>query len=142
MGPDCQAPPVMAAHASLPLTDDFLFSGLSVPVLDANSWRWTQKAATYLGDGLLPVYTNPALAPAPTFSVSYQQVGAYLQVTFQPATPVAGKLTLAWDGNVYQVDLLGDGLPVSVTVPGGPALMAYGFSSPATLAAYGEVALP
>ena len=139
---------VLAAHANLPMADNFLFSGMpvlgtvSVPVVDANSWRWTQKAATYLGDGLLPLYTNAVLVPAPTFSVSYQPIGAYLRVTLQPEAPVAGNLAIALDGNVYQVELLGDGMPVSVTVPGRPALMAFGFSSPTTLAAYGEIALP
>jgi hypothetical protein len=139
---------LLAARANLPRTDDFLFSGMpvvgsmSVPVVDANSWRWTQKAATYLGDGLVPIYTNPALGPAPTFVVAHRRMGAFTEVTLRPTAPVRGKLAIALEGNVYQVELRGDGGPASVTVHGRPALVAYGFSSPATLAAYGEVALP
>ena len=135
---------VMAGHANLPTSDSFDFPlfGL-VQVVDANSWRWTQKAATYLGDGLLPIYTNGALRPAPTFLVTDQRSGDLVTITIQPTAAVSGTLTAAVAGNIYQFVLTGSGEPVSLTVAGSPSLMSYGFSSSTTLASYQQqVTLP
>lgn len=139
---------VMAGHANLPTSDSFAFSSLpligslSVPVVDANSWRWTEKAATYLGDGLLPIYTSSALTLPPTFSVTDQRIGDLVTITIQPTVAVSGTLAVAVTGNIYQFLLTGSGEPVSLTVGGSPSLMSYGFSSPTTLASYQRVTLP
>jgi hypothetical protein len=138
---------VRVAHGNLPMTDSFEFSGLpvigslSVPVIDENAWRWTQKAATYLGDGLLPIYTDGALGPAPSFSVSSERMGSFVVITFQPAVGVTGTLTVSVAGNIYQLALAGNHQPVSLTVGGSPASMGYGFSSPSTLATYQQMAI-
>jgi hypothetical protein len=133
---------VMAGHANLPTSDSFTFSGLPVTVIDASSWRWTQKAVTYLGDGLLPIYTNSALTLAPTFSVTDQRNGDLVTITIQPTVAVSGILTIAVSGDIYQFVLTGDGQPVSLTVAGSPSIMSYGFSSSTTLAGYHQVTLP
>jgi Peptidase family C25 len=133
---------VMAGHANLPTSDSFNLSGLPVPVIDAASWRWTHKAATYLGDGLLPIYTNSALTLAPIFQVTDQRNGDLVTITIKPTTAPSGTLTVALSRNIYQFVLAGDGEPVSLTVAGRPSLMAYGFSSSTTLAGYHEVTLP
>jgi hypothetical protein len=133
---------VMAAHVNLPRADSFVFSGLpvvgslAVPVVDENAWRWTQKAATYLGDGLVPIYTNGELAPAPAFSVSVERLGNFVTIAFQPAAPVHGTLTVMVASDLYQLALAGTGQPVTLTVVGSPADLTYGFSSPTTLASY------
>jgi hypothetical protein len=138
---------VMRGRLALPTTDSFVFSGLplvgslAVPVIDDNAWRWTQKSATYLGDGLLPMYTDPALAPAPTFTVTAQRRGNFLTVDFLPSTPVSGTLTVALAGGIYQLVLAGDGRPVSVTVAQDAASVTYGFVSSGTLAVHAEAAL-
>ncbi|MGB8294784.1 MAG: C25 family cysteine peptidase, partial [Polyangia bacterium] len=138
---------VMAGHAYLP-TSDWLdlpvpfIGSLSMQVVDANSWRWTEKAATYLGDGLLPIYASSSLTLAPTFSITDQRIGDFVTITFQPTRAVSGTLAVAVTGNVYQFVLAGSGKPVSLTVGGSPSLMSYGFSSSTTLASYQRVTLP
>jgi len=138
---------VKAAHANLPTFDSFSFSGLpvlgslSVPVIDENAWRWTQKSATYLGDGLVPIYTDRALAPAPDFLVSSVPFGDLVTITFQPAVVAQGILTVQIAGSFYQLTLAGSTQPVSLTVAGSPTSLWYGFSSPSTLALYRYVGL-
>jgi hypothetical protein len=110
--------------------------------MDENAWRWTQKSATYLGDGLLPIYTDVSLVPAPTFSIASQHLGSFLTITFQPAVARTGTLTVSIAGEIYQLVLTGDGQPVSLTVGGSPASLTYGFASSTTLAAYRQTAIP
>jgi hypothetical protein len=139
---------VRVAHGNLPRTDTFELSGLpvvgslSMQVIDENAWRWTQKSATYLGDGLLPIYTDVSLVPAPTFSIASQHLGSFVTITFQPAVARTGTLTVSIAGEIYQLVLTGDGQPVSLTVGGSPASLTYGFASSTTLAAYRQTAIP
>jgi len=139
---------VMAGHANLPATDNFAFSGvpiigsLSLPVVDANAWRWTEKAATYLGDGLLPIHTSNTLTPAPTFTISQKRLGDRMAITFQPTAAVSGTLTVAVGGSTYQFTLAEAGGAVSLTVEGTPSSMAYGFTSPTTPVSYQQLSLP
>lgn len=136
---------VRTARVNLPKSDSFAFSGVPVigtvtlPIVDENAWRWTQKSATYLGDGLLPVYTDPALAAGPSFAVTTRRQGHFVIVTWEPAAAVSGTLTVELAGAVYRISLAGDGGPVSLTVAGEPRQLAYGFASPTTLAAYQEM---
>jgi hypothetical protein len=138
---------VRAGHANLPTSDDFTFTGLpivdslAVPVVDANSWRWTEKAAAFLGDGLLPVYTKTLAAP-PGFSVTDQRLGNFVTINLQPAAPATGTLAVAVSGNVYQFAFTASATPVSLTVGGSPSTIEYGFSSPTTLASHQQVSLP
>ncbi len=55
---------------------------------------------------------------------------------------MAGTLTVSIGGDLYQLALAGDAQPVSLTVGGSPDRMTYGFSSPGTLAAYQQTAIP
>ncbi|MGD0836176.1 MAG: C25 family cysteine peptidase [Polyangia bacterium] len=139
---------VKAGHANLPTSDSFAFSGLpligslSLPVVDANSWRWTEKAATYLGDGLLPIYTSSTLAAPPTFAVTDHRIGDLVTITIQPTAAVSGSVAVAVADNIYQLALTDGGGPVSLTVGGSPTLVTYGFASSTTLASYQQVNLP
>jgi Peptidase family C25 len=139
---------VMAGHAQLPTSDSFLFSGLpivgtlSVPVIDIHAWRWTQKAVAYLGDGLVPVYTNTALAPAPAFSVTSERLGNFVTLTLQPEAPVPGTLMVAMADKLYSFALTDNEAPISLTIASGPTELQYGFSSPNTLARIERVSLP
>jgi hypothetical protein len=129
-----------AAHRNLPRQDLFtvpslpVVGSLQMSVIDENAWRWTQKAATYLGDGLVPVYTNTALAPAPSFVITPALVGDTLTLTFVPEAPVTGTLTVLAGEHLYRVALDGTGLSVALTVPGHASPLRYGFASPGTLA--------
>ncbi|MBN2573046.1 MAG: hypothetical protein JXP73_00640 [Deltaproteobacteria bacterium] len=139
---------VAAGHANLPKSDTFVFSGLpalgtlSVPVIDENAWRWTQKAVTYLGDGLLPIYTNSAIVPAPAFTVGSERTGSFVRITFQPTRPVSGTLTVTIAGNLYRIALTEEDPRASLTVAGSPSDLWYGFSSLSTLASYQHAILP
>jgi hypothetical protein len=132
---------IRAAHENLPTSDSFSFMRISVPVVDENAWRWTQKAASYLGDGLVPIYTNVALRPAPTFAVSTQHADGYVTVSFNPSTDASGTLTVAIASNLYQLAVVGDGQSVSLTMEGSPTSLDYGFASPATLSTYQHVGI-
>lgn len=137
---------VQAAHANLPTSDAIsipvpIIGTYQASVIDADSWRWTQKAATYLGDGLLPVYTDPTLIPAPTFTVSRQAIGNFSQVTFTPSFAVEGTLEVAVGSDIYELDLDASGAPVVLTVAGAPSSVTYGFSSLSTLDDYATASL-
>jgi len=139
---------VAAARGHLPRTDTFVFSGLpvlgsiAVRTVDEQAWRWTQKAATYLGDGLLPIHTDVALRPAPTFAVSSRRAADRTTLTFQPSPASDGTLTVAIDGSLYVLELEADGRAVPVTVRGSPGFLAYGFTSASSLASYRELTIP
>jgi hypothetical protein len=139
---------VLAGHANLPTSDSItipnvpILGSVSLSVIDGASWRWTQKAATYLGDGLLPIYTNPTLSAAPTFSVRRAPIGNFSQISFTPSTSAVGTLSVALGSSVYELALDGSRAAVSLTVAGAPAQLAYGFSSASTLAAYQQITLP
>jgi hypothetical protein len=138
---------VLAGHANLPTSDSItinnvpLLGSVSLSVIDAASWRWTQKAATYLGDGLLPVYTT-SLSAAPAFSVRRAAIGNFSQIAFTPSTSARGTLAVAIGSSVYELPLNGSRAEVSLTVAGAPTRLNYGFSSSSTLAAYQQIALP
>jgi hypothetical protein len=138
---------VRAAHANMPTTD-----GLTVnlpylgptllPVVDITSWRWTQKAATYLGDGLLPIYTDVSTSSAPHISAAKQVLGNYATLTFTPAAGAVGTFAAAINGNIYDLSLDGSGAAVRMTVSGPVTSVTFGFSSATTLSTFQTVPLP
>jgi hypothetical protein len=139
---------IFAGHATLPKSDEFSFTNvplvgsLKVPVIDADSWRWTEKALTYLGDGLLPLYTEVGITAAPTFAVTVTRVGDFSTIAFAPSTTDAGVLAAELGADVWLLPLDGSGKPVFFTVAGHPDTVTYGFSSKATIAAYATATLP
>jgi hypothetical protein len=136
-----------AARAHLPRQDAFTVSGLPVvgslqiPVIDGNAWRWTQKAATYLGDGLVPIYTDISLQPAPALTVTSRRIGNFVRVTLATAGAVPGTLRVSAAGNIYRFALDGTGQVASLTLDGLPQTLRLGFSSPVTLASVETVGL-
>ena len=139
---------VLAGHLNLPTSDTItipnvpLVGSVALSVIDANSWRWTQKAATYLGDGLLPLYTDFTRQAAPAFTVRREPIGAFSRLTFTPSRGVAGTLAVSAGAQLYQLAVAASGDPGSITVAGPVTTVALGFSSPGTLAGYTEVVLP
>lgn len=137
---------VAAAHRNLPRQDLFtvpslpVVGSLQMSVIDEHAWRWTQKAATYLGDGLVPIYTNTALAPAPSFVVTQSLVGGARTLTFLPEAPVTGTLTVLAGEHLYRVALDGTGQSVALIVPASATPLRYGFASQDTLARIAQLA--
>jgi hypothetical protein len=140
---------IRAAHVNMPTRDSLSLTVLgetvSYSVIDPTSWRWTQKAATYLGDGLLPIYTDVTTSTAPAISASKTTLGNFTTLTFSPAAGAVGTLAVSLGANVaevYDVPLDGTGSPVALTVQGAVTHFTYGFSSATTLSAFQAVSLP
>ena len=138
---------VLAGHANLPTSDGLdipvpVIGTVTLSVIDAASWRWTQKAATYLGDGLLPFYTDATLTQAPSFSVSRKALGNFSKIAFTPSSGGPGVLAVAIGSSVYELSLDGSGSAVTLTVAGAPGQLALGFSSASTLSAFQRATLP
>ncbi len=138
---------VLAAHVNMPTSDgltiDFPVVGdETLPVVDITSWRWTQKAATYLGDGLLPIYTNLTMTKAPHIAVQKTLLGNYSQLTFTPDDGPVGTLMILIGTDLYELPVAGYGAAQTITVPGVVTQLTYGFSSVMSLAAYQQVTLP
>ena len=132
---------VMAGHAHLPTSDALTVDGISVSVINESSWRWTQKSATFLGDGLLPMYTNQGTTAAPAVAVKRTALGSVTQVSFTPSIAhVVGTLTVRAGGDVYAFAVDGSGSPLTLTLASAPAQVEWGFHSDATLASTGTVA--
>jgi hypothetical protein len=107
-----------AAHLNLPHSDTFTLPvvNLPVPVLDANSYRWTQKGVTLFGDPLLPVWTS-ARTPAPTASVVASSVCMGTQVTLTLSEATTGQARVLVGSQGYEIALTGQST-VQLTVPG------------------------
>jgi hypothetical protein len=86
-------------------------SGMELPLIgvidtvDKDSWEWTQKAAVYFGDPMLPVWTDPALRTAPSVSVRKTEVGGGVALTFVFNRAVTGTLSFATPGHLYKTSL-------------------------------------
>ncbi len=138
---------LIAGHANLPHQD-----GINIPnipiigsyylsVMDPTSWVWTQKAVTYLGDGLLPVYTNATMSHAPSFTAHRATLGNFTSVTFTPSAAAMGTLAVELNNNIYELPITSQ-TPVTLTIAGTATTLTYGFSSATTLSAYQQITLP
>ncbi len=95
-----------AGHQNLPKMDTFTVPviGISAPVVDANSWRWTQKGVMIFGDLALPMWsTSRPFAPTVTATRTDVCEGAALSFTLSAA--FTGTLRVAADGKLYAVTL-------------------------------------
>ncbi len=129
------------AHRNLPLNDRFTvpYVNISIPVVDKDSWEWTQKGATLLGDELIPVWTATRTW-APIISASKAAVcqGAKITVTLSAAS--TGTLRLKTDSGVYRFDL-NNQTSVTATLKENPSSISVGFSSSANYFGFAELSL-
>lgn len=119
-----------AARMALPKNDTFKPPVLTVPlpVVDPDSWAWTQKAVVLLGDGALPFWTVATpVSPLPLFSVEKVPGGAQLAITHIPEGATA---RLHFCGRYYTVPA--EKTELTVTAPGDCLTAEAGLSSPAT----------
>ncbi|MBS2021133.1 MAG: hypothetical protein JST92_01895 [Deltaproteobacteria bacterium] len=133
-----------AGHVNMPTSDSISIPKVPIPlsVIDAASWRWTQKAATYLGDGLLPIYTDPTLSIGPQLSARKTRKGNFSTVTFSFDPGKTGTLLTKLGSSFYEAAIDGSGAPVSFVVAGDPQFTLAGFSSQTTIASYATITLP
>jgi hypothetical protein len=126
------------AHQHLPQQDTFNVPivGVPVPVVDQDSYEWTQKAVVLFGDPLIPVYKQP-LAPAPAVALSAEPLcdGVRLTVSLGPEGP--GLLRLHADGLLYEVPNASG--VITVDIPGAPPFVAAGFTLPGHQPGYAEL---
>ncbi len=119
-----------AARLALPQNDTFTPPVLTVPlpVVDPDSWAWTQKAVVLLGDGALPLWTVATpVSPLPLFSAEKVAGGARLTITNIPAGSTA---RIHFCGGVYTVPT-GES-ELTVTAPGDCLTAEAALASPAT----------
>ncbi len=131
---------LFAAHTLMPESDDFEvpYVGVEVPVVDQESYAWTQKSAVLLGDPLLPVWSVP-LAAAPVLSVSATPLCLGTRLTFTVAPAVAGTLRFVAGASRYQVSV--SGATTVVEIRERPVSVRAGFVAPGRLRAFGTFTL-
>lgn len=130
---------VRTAHLKLPANDTIPVAGFNVPVVDADSWDWTQKGVVYLGDGLIPVWTDGTLAYAPDVTVTRSAVGSASRVKFTFSRAVTNA-TLRVMVGASTYELTANGLEATLTLPTAPARLSWGLQSSTTLSAWGDEA--
>jgi hypothetical protein len=107
----------LAAHERLPETDTFPFPmGGDIQVVDPHSYRWTQKAAVILGDGLIPVWNTPRQS-APEITAARTEIcgGVRLEVTV--ADPAVPRLYVGSGDRIYELPLQGGAGTIHVPDP-------------------------
>jgi len=119
-----------AARIALPQNDTFTPPVVAVPlpVVDPDSWAWTQKAVVLLGDGALPLWTVATpVSNLPIFSVEKVNGGARITLSHIPEGATA---RIHFCGNYYTV-AAGDS-EKTVTAPGDCLTAEAALSSPTT----------
>lgn len=107
-----------AGLTNLPASDSMDVPGLplSIPVISADSRRWTLKSVVLLGDPMLPLWSAP-LMPAATASAR-RDTACSERVVFSFGAPVQGVLRVLAGDAVYEVQVSGSSatlaLPTSV----------------------------
>jgi hypothetical protein len=99
-----------------------------LPVVDPDSWAWTQKAVVLLGDGALPLWTvTTPVSNLPLFSVEKVNGGAQITLSHIPEGATA---RIHFCGGYYTV-AAGE-TEKTVTAPGDCLTAGAALSSPTT----------
>ncbi len=98
---------LLAAHRDLPDDDTFPLPIVNLPVrvVTPESWAWTQKAATLLGDPAVPVWTSTR-PRAPTATVSVEQECAGFSLKVQLSAPFTGTARVQVGADRYELNLV------------------------------------
>ncbi len=134
---------IKAAHRNLPRTDSLRFPVLgNIPFspIDTDSWEWTQKVATLLGDLLLPVWYKE-IDVTPTIVISKRSIpdntGTEVIFRLSVAVPRATIMFKTNNGNVYKADTL-QTAETSVYINEEISSIDYSFTSEYTTYAFGK----
>ncbi len=97
------------AHEKLPEQDSFKppIIGINIPVVDPDSYRWTQKSVTMLGDILIPVY-NKEIPKGETPLITKETVDGGIMITISLNSQQ--NLKLFADGKYYIPENIGNNL--------------------------------
>ncbi|MBI5532360.1 MAG: hypothetical protein HY898_06580 [Deltaproteobacteria bacterium] len=95
------------AHDKMPEKDNFSLPivPLPVPVVDQNSYQWTQKGVVLMGDLLIPVYKGH-LEAAPSVQAKREVFCEGTRLTFEVAPAVDGPMRLAVGGKYYDLEIV------------------------------------
>jgi len=121
---------LVAARLAIKKNDTFTppVLGVPLPVVDPESWAWTQKAVVLLGDALLPFWTTAKPpSPEPLFTVERINGGVRMSLSQIPEGSTA---RLHFCGNYYTVP--DDLASVTITALGDCLTAEAGLSSPVT----------
>lgn len=129
----------LAAHKNLPKTDTIAIpvpyvGSINVNTVDQDSYEWTQKSVTFLGDGLIPIYTDATMVAAPTVTVERQAFGTFSRLVFHFSPVSAGTLEVKAGDQLYELPV--NGTEASMMLRRAPVGLSYGFHAPLTLSAY------
>lgn len=134
-----------SAHRTLPQTDTIdvptglsVYPTVAVPTVDLNSYQWTHKSVVWLGDGLLPIWTDPSTSVAPTVSLQRQAIGAFTKLVFSVSPELGGTITVDTGAALYQKPVAAG--QATIVIAGTPAHVWFGFESATALPALGDSA--
>lgn len=97
----------LEGHKNFPKTDKFApdipilttYIGDGIPVVDEDSWRWTQKSAILLGDLMIPVWKQE-LDPAPVVTLEAEKTETGIKI-IAATVPANGNPLVVLVGNDY-----------------------------------------
>lgn len=120
---------LFAARESLPAYDVFqLGNNWPLEAVDVDSWAWTQKTSVWLGDPLVPIWTDVDVWQSPTMSVERRTVDASAQLRFTLFPPVNGTLWVLTDGRLYTAELV-EATAAMIELPEKPARISAGVTA-------------
>jgi hypothetical protein len=130
-----------SAHDAMPQSDSITIpvgiGDIPIPLVDQNSYRWTQKAVVLLGDGLIPIWTQ-ALAAGPKVTVTKKAVCEGFELTFTFAQQVSGTLHFAVNGREYETLIPATNSAVATVTDKTLTTVTYGLVPNGTQPVYGE----
>ncbi len=134
---------IKAAHTNLPTSDLLtlpIFGQFRyVSVIDNDSWAWTQKVATLLGDHLIPIW-HTEREYTPEFTITKRELlsqsGVDVIIRFNSVVS-KGVLTLKTSsGTIYKIDVTQTNVVV-ITINENPTSLIYGLISPKYIDVFG-----
>ncbi len=122
----------LAAHLNLPHQDTFAPPLLKweIPVVDEDSYRWTQKSVVLFGDHMIPVWKT-ALPFGPQVTAKKALICGGANVTFTFSAPTTGTLRVIAEGELYTIELANQ-TSVSLNINKDVAKVRVGLTSPTT----------
>ncbi len=100
----------LVGHKNFPKTDKFApdiqvikpYIGDGISVVDENSWRWTQKSATLLGDLMIPVWKKE-LEPAPVVTIDVEKTDNGIKINSATVPENGNPLVLLIGNDYYEI---------------------------------------
>ncbi len=124
---------IKAAHQNMPTKDLYPVPvvNMTYPVINKDSYEWTQKVVVLLGDLLLPIWTNTNLKPAPQLSLNSKISGENQEITVVFQNQVSGVLRIITANNTYKIDINSESYTFKIKDTS--EILSVGFTTPDSL---------